>query len=116
MIDLVVCEVLLSLRSRLLICSLVRLSGGTVLSHVTWKSTLETRTKSFTSLRGGILLVRGYRMRDRWNILPGLLHDRMGYLLLSAYKSWDAASGTGNVDSGTTEEGLASADDLRTGL
>jgi hypothetical protein len=62
--------------------SLVRLPGWIVLSNVAWQSTLETRTKSLTSLRGCILLVRGCRMRDRWYILHGLLHNWMGCLLL----------------------------------
>jgi hypothetical protein len=60
MINLTVGEVLLPLRMLLLIGSLVQLSGGIVLSHVAWQSTLETHTKSLASLWGGILLVWGY--------------------------------------------------------
>jgi hypothetical protein len=55
--------------------------GWAVLNHVAWQSTLETHTKILTSLRGRILLVRGCRMRGRWNILPRLLHDLTGCLL-----------------------------------
>jgi hypothetical protein len=82
MINLAVGETLLALRSLLLIGSLVRLLGGTILSHVAWQSTLEACTKRLTSLWGGILLVQGYRTRDMWYTLPGLLHDWMDYLLL----------------------------------
>jgi hypothetical protein len=84
MINLVLCEILLPLRSQLLICSLIQLSAGTVLRHVAWQSTLETRTKSLTSLRGSILLVQGYRTRGLQNILHGLLHDWMDCFLLRA--------------------------------
>jgi hypothetical protein len=82
MINLVVSEILFPLRMLLLIGSLVQLLGGTVLSHVVYQSTLETCTKSLTSLRGGILLLRGCRMRNMLYILPGLLHDWADCLLL----------------------------------
>jgi hypothetical protein len=91
MINLAIDEILLPLRTLLLIVSLVRLLGGTVLSHVPWQSTLETCTKSLTSLWGGILLVRGCRPRDMRYILPGLLHDLMGCLLLGM-KHWKTRS------------------------
>jgi hypothetical protein len=74
-INLSVGEILLPLLMLLFIGSLVRLSSGTILSHVAWQSTLETCTKSLTSLRGCILLVRGYQMRDRRYILLRLLHN-----------------------------------------
>jgi hypothetical protein len=59
----------------LLTGSLVQLTGKTFLGHVAWQSTLETHTKYLTALRGYILLVRGYRMRNLLYILPGLLHN-----------------------------------------
>jgi hypothetical protein len=82
MVNLVVGEIWLPLRALLLIGSLVRLLGGTILSHVAWQSTLETRTKSLTSLRGGILLGLGYWTRNLLYILPKLPHNSMSYLLL----------------------------------
>jgi hypothetical protein len=82
MVNLAVAKILLPLRVPLLIRSLVRLSGGTILSHVAWQSTPETCTKSLTSLRGGILLVLGCRMRNLLCILPRLLHNWTSYLLL----------------------------------
>jgi hypothetical protein len=60
MVNLVVGEVLLPLQALLLNVSLVRLPGGTILSHVAWQSTLDTSAKSLTSLRGSLLLVLGY--------------------------------------------------------
>jgi hypothetical protein len=75
MINLAVGEILLHLQTLLLTGSLVRLLGGTILSHVAWQFTLETCTKSLTSLRGGILLLWGSRMRIVLYILPGLLHN-----------------------------------------
>jgi hypothetical protein len=75
MVNLAVGEILLPLRTLLLIGSLIRLPGGTILSHVAWQSTLETRAKSLTSLRGGILLVLGCRTRNLLYILPRLLHN-----------------------------------------
>jgi hypothetical protein len=71
----------------LLMGSLIRLPGGTILSHVAWQSTLETCTKSLTSLRGGILLVLGYQTRYLLYILPRLLHNWMNCLLLGM-KHW----------------------------
>jgi hypothetical protein len=68
MINHAIGEILLPLWSRLLICSLIRLPGGMVLSHVVWQSTLETRTKSLTAFWGGILLVRSCEMRGLQNI------------------------------------------------
>jgi hypothetical protein len=56
-LNLAVGDILLPLRTMLLIGSLIRLPGGTILSHVAWQSTLETCTKILTSLRGGIILV-----------------------------------------------------------
>jgi hypothetical protein len=82
MVNLAVGEILLPLRALLLIGSLVQLPGGRILSHVAWQSTLETCTKSMTFLRGGILLVLGYRMRNLIYILPRLLHNWMSCLLL----------------------------------
>jgi hypothetical protein len=82
MVDLVVGEILLPLRTLLLIGSLVRLPGGTILIHVAWKSTLETRAKSLTSRMGGILLVRSCRTRNLLYVLPRLLHNWTCYLLL----------------------------------
>jgi hypothetical protein len=82
MVDLAIGEVLLPLRALLLIGSMGRLYGGTILSHVAWQSTLETHTKSLTSLRGGILLGLGYRTGILQHILPRLLHNWMNYLLL----------------------------------
>jgi hypothetical protein len=70
------------LRALLLIGSQVQLPGGTILSHVAWQSTLETRNKSLTSLRGGILLVLGCRTRNMLYILPRLLHNWTSCLLL----------------------------------
>jgi hypothetical protein len=75
MVNLAIGEILLPLRTLLLIGSLIRLPGGTILSHVAWQSTLETRAKSLTSLRGGILLVLGCRTRNLLYILPRLLHN-----------------------------------------
>jgi hypothetical protein len=75
-------EILLPLRALLLIGSLVWLPGGTILSHVALQSTLETGTKSLTSLRGDILLVLGYGRSDQPYILPRLLHNWTSYLLL----------------------------------
>jgi hypothetical protein len=75
MVILAVGEILLPLRMLLLINSLVRLPRGTILSHVAWQSTLETCAKSLTSLRGNILLVLGYRMRNLMYILPKLLYN-----------------------------------------
>jgi hypothetical protein len=49
---------------------------------VAWQSTLETRAKSLTSLRGGILLVLGCQMTNMLYILPRLLYNWMSYLLL----------------------------------
>jgi hypothetical protein len=82
MINLAVGEILLSLRTLLLTGSSVQLPGGTILSHVAWQSTLETCTKSLTSLRGDILLVWGYQMRNLLYILLGLLHNWTSCLLL----------------------------------
>jgi hypothetical protein len=48
---------LLPLGALLLISSLGRPPVGAILGHVAWQSTLETGTKSLTSLRGGVLLV-----------------------------------------------------------
>jgi hypothetical protein len=59
MVDLSIGEVRLPLRELLLIGSLGQLPGGTILSHVAWQSTLETCTKSLTSLRGDFLLGPG---------------------------------------------------------
>jgi hypothetical protein len=59
MINLVIGEILLPMRTLLLTGFLVRLPGGTFLNHVAWHSTFETRIKSLTSLWGYILLVRG---------------------------------------------------------
>jgi hypothetical protein len=59
MVNLAIGEILLPLRTLLLTGSLIRLPDGTILSHVVWQSTLETHTKSLTSMRGGILLVWG---------------------------------------------------------
>jgi hypothetical protein len=82
MVNLAVGQIWLPMQALLQIGSLVRLPGGTILSHVAWQSTLETCTKSLTSLRGGILLVLGYRMRNMLYILPSLLHNWTSYLLL----------------------------------
>jgi hypothetical protein len=71
MINFAVGEILLPLRTLLLIGSLIWLPGGTIISHLAWKSTLETHAKSLTSLRGGILLVLGYQMRNLLYIPPG---------------------------------------------
>jgi hypothetical protein len=73
---------MLPLRALLLISSLVGLLGGTILSHVAWQPTLETCTKSLTSLRGGILLVLGCQTRNLLYILPRLPHHSTSYLLL----------------------------------
>jgi hypothetical protein len=59
MVNLAIGEILLPLRTLLLTGSLIRLPDETILSHVAWQSTLETHTKSLTSLKGGILLVWG---------------------------------------------------------
>jgi hypothetical protein len=59
----------------LLIGSFIQLPGGKILSYVAWQSTLETQTKSLTSLGGGILLVLDYQMRNMLYILPRLLHN-----------------------------------------
>jgi hypothetical protein len=82
MVNLVVDEILLPLRMLLLIGSLIQLPGETILSHVVWQSTLETYTKSLTSLRGGILLMLGCRMRYLLYILPRLLHNWTNCLVL----------------------------------
>jgi hypothetical protein len=82
MMNLAVGEILLSLKMMLLTGSLIRLPGRTILSHVAWQSTLETCTKSLTSLRGDILLVWGYRTRNLLYTLLGLLHNWSSYLLL----------------------------------
>jgi hypothetical protein len=82
MVNLAVGEILLPLRTLLLIGSLVQLLGGTILSHVGWKSILETRAKSLTSLRGNILLVLGCWTRNLLYILTRLLHNWMSCLLL----------------------------------
>jgi hypothetical protein len=94
----------------LLIGSFVRLPGGKILSHVAWQSTLETHTKSLTSLRGGILLVLGSRTR---NLLDKLPAARDGTLDIrnATPKSSDAASGTGNAGSKIADAGLASVHD-----
>jgi hypothetical protein len=81
-VDLGIGKVLLPLRMLLLTGSLSQLSGGTILSHVTWQSTLKTCAKSLTSLRGGILLELSCRMRNLLHILPRLLHNWVNYLLL----------------------------------
>jgi hypothetical protein len=57
-------KILLSLQTLQLTSSLIRLPGGTILIHMAWQSTLEARTKSLTSLRGGILLGLGCWMRN----------------------------------------------------
>jgi hypothetical protein len=77
MVNLAIGEILLPLRTLLLTGSLIRLPDGTILSHVVWQSTLETHTKSLTSMRGGILLVwgGGGRMRNLLYTLLGLLHN-----------------------------------------
>jgi hypothetical protein len=82
MVDLNVGEVLLPLQALLLIGSLVRLPGGTILSHVVWQSSLEIHTKSMTSLRVGILLELGCQARNLLSTLPRLLHNWMSYQLL----------------------------------
>jgi hypothetical protein len=82
MVNLVVGEILLSMRTLMLIGSFVWLPGGTILSHVAWQSTLETHAKSLTSRRGGILLVLGYRTRNLFFILLRMLHNWMNYLQL----------------------------------
>jgi hypothetical protein len=81
-INLAVGEILLPLRTLLLTGSLVRLPGRTLPGHVAWQSTHETCTKSLTSLRCGILLVWGYRMRNLLHILHGVLHNWTSCLLL----------------------------------
>jgi hypothetical protein len=91
MIILAVGEILLPLQMLQLNGSVVWLPGRIVPDHVAWKSTLETCTKSLTSLRGGILLVRGCQMRNLLSILPGLLHNGTSCLLL----------GMGHWESGT---------------
>jgi hypothetical protein len=97
-------EILLPLRTLLLISSLIWIPGETILIHVAWQSTLETHTKSLTSLRGSILLVRGCRMRNLLYILPrllllgmehcifrmlhlkfGMLHQKLGTLVLELW-------------------------------
>jgi hypothetical protein len=45
MINIAIGEILLPLQTLLLTGSLVQLSGGTVLSHVAWQSTLEKAPK-----------------------------------------------------------------------
>jgi hypothetical protein len=75
MVDLAIGEVLLPLRALLLISSLGWLLVGAILSHVTWQSTLETGTKSLTSLRGGIVLGFSCQTRNVLYILPRLLHN-----------------------------------------
>jgi hypothetical protein len=84
MVDLSIGEVMLPLRTLLLISSLGLLPIGTILSHMVWQSTLEACTKSLTSLRGGILLGLGYQSRNLRHILPWLLHNRTKCLLLQA--------------------------------
>jgi hypothetical protein len=61
MVGLPIGEVLLPLRTLLLVNSLGLLSIGTILSHVAWQSALDAYTKRLTSLRGGILLGLGCR-------------------------------------------------------
>jgi hypothetical protein len=75
-------EILLPLRMLLLIGSLIWLPGGTFPSRVAWQSTLETSTKSLTSLSGGILSVQGCLMRNLLYTLPRLLHNWSSCLLL----------------------------------
>jgi hypothetical protein len=102
MINLVVVEIRLPLRTLLLIGSLIQLPGEIILSHVAWQSTLETRTKSMTSLRGGILLVQDCRSRNLLYTLPGLLHNAGDGTMDTrdaTSKSWDAALGTRNIGS-----------------
>jgi hypothetical protein len=82
MVNLAIGEILLPLRTLLLTDCLIRLSGRTILNHVAWQSTLETHTKSLTSLRGDILLVRGYLTRNLLYTLPGLLHNWLSCMLL----------------------------------
>jgi hypothetical protein len=82
MINLVVGQILLQLRMLLLTGSLIRLPGGTILSHMAWQSTLEISATRLTSLRGDILLVWGCRTRNLLYTLPGLLHNWLRYLLL----------------------------------
>jgi hypothetical protein len=59
MVDLSIGDVLLPLRTLLLVNSLGLLPIGTILSHMVWQSTLEACIKSLTSLRGGIRLGLG---------------------------------------------------------
>jgi hypothetical protein len=123
MINFVVGEILLPLRTLLLIGSLIWLPGGTIISHLAWKSTLETRAKSLTSLRGGILLVLGCQMRNLLYIPPRLLHNWMSCLLLDV-EHWISRMlhlkvGTlyqkiGNAGSETADAGLVPVHDSGT--
>jgi hypothetical protein len=81
MVNIAIGEILLPLRTLLRIGSMIRLPGGTILSHVACQSTFETRTKCLTYL-GGILLVPGYHMRNLLYIVPRLLHSWTSCLLL----------------------------------
>jgi hypothetical protein len=60
MVDVAVGEIMLPLRTLLLIGSFVWLLGGRILSHVAWQSTLKTCTKNLTSLWDDILVVQDY--------------------------------------------------------
>jgi hypothetical protein len=82
MINLAIGEILLPLQTLLLTSPLIRLPGGIILSHVAWQSTLETHTKSLTSLRGDILLVRGCLTRKLLYTLSRPLHNWSSCLLL----------------------------------
>jgi hypothetical protein len=82
MVNFVIREILLPIQLLLLTGSMIRLSGRTIPSHVAWQSTLQTRTRSLTSLRGGILLVRGGQTRNLLYTLLGLLHNWLSCLLL----------------------------------
>jgi hypothetical protein len=72
MIDLAISEILLPLQSQLLDCSMIWLSGGTILSHMVGQTTLKTGIESLTSLSCSALLVLGCRTRELLKILPGL--------------------------------------------
>jgi hypothetical protein len=125
MVNLAVGEILLPLQTLLLTGSLIRLPGGTIISHVACQSTLETRTKSLTSLRGDILLVRGWPnkkpiVHSNWVVaqlveLPvagdGTLDTRD-----AASESWDPTSGTGNTGSRIADAELASVHDPEMGF
>jgi hypothetical protein len=82
MVNHAISEILLPLQALLLTGSSVWLPSGTVLRHVALQSTRETCTTSLTSLRNGILLGLGYRMRNLLHILPRLLHNWTSCLLL----------------------------------